>query len=244
MYATRKVVRPDEDGCGAGMADIGDGRRPSSWQKGREWSASEVERLLNMSGTQTIPTIARQMGRSEKSVRRKLEQLGRARGVLTGFKSKDLAHDLTVSIRQIRRWRQRGYLECVSGRITEESFEKFCRNHSEKIPFRQLGQEMQLWLESFGYPTGQGFRLTELAGLLRVSPKKVRRWVAMNWLQERQKRIPEESVAKLCRLHSEVIPVERLSPEAGALLANLGVHFRQHSETSEGRVLAALAVNG
>jgi hypothetical protein len=222
----------------------GNGQQSTSWQTGRKWNASDVERLLNMSGSQTVPTIARQMGRSEKSVRRKLEQLGRTGGVLAGFKSKDLAHDLQVSVRQIRRWRRRGYLECMSGRITEESFEKFCRDHPDKIPYRQLSHETQLWLESFGYPAGEGFRLTELADILRVSPKKVRRWIAMNWLQERQKRIPIESLAKLCRQHSEVIPVDRLSPDAGALLANLGLHLGPAVGISEGRDLAASAANG
>ncbi|MBL0159957.1 MAG: hypothetical protein IPP47_23150 [Bryobacterales bacterium] len=80
-----------------GAARIGaeaNGGRASSWHNGRGWTPAEIEELLNLSSTQTIRTIARKLGRTEKSVRRKLEQLGRTQELLTGFKTKDLARDL------------------------------------------------------------------------------------------------------------------------------------------------------
>ena len=169
-----------------GSSRIGVGseaNRASSWHNGRGWTPVELEELLNLSSTQTIRTIARKLGRTEKSVRRKLDQLGRTQELLTGFKTKDLARDLQVSICQVRRWRAKGYLDCVAGRITEESFEKFCRNHPEKISYRQLSGDIQLWLDGFGYPAGQGFRVGELAALLHVSPKTVRRWISLTWPQ-------------------------------------------------------------
>src|SRR5512139_869392 len=169
MQAANPVNGTDRIG-----ADTTSGRA-SSWHNGRSWTPDEIEELLNLSSTQTIRTIARKLGRTEKSVRRKLEQLGRTQELLTGFKTKDLARDLQVSVRQVRRWRARGHLDCVAGRITEESFEKFCRNHSEKIPYQQLSREMQLWLDGYGYPSGQGLRVGELATMLHVSPKTVRR---------------------------------------------------------------------
>lgn len=142
--------------------------------------------------------------------------------MLAGFKTKDLANDLQVSIRRVRRWRAKGYLECVSGRITEDSFERFCRNHPDKIPYRQLSRETQRWLDSFGYQTDDGYRVAQLATMLHVSPKTVRRWTAMNWIEEHNKRIPEDALARLCRLHPEVIRVEELSLEAKMLLERLG----------------------
>ena len=238
MGEKTRVVRSAAEGRRVGNCN---GSRYSSWQSGREWGTGELERLLNLASSQTIPTIAKQLGRSEKSVRRKLDQLGRTPGMLTGFKSKELADSLQVSIRQIRRWRSKGYLECVSGRITEESFEKFCRNHAEKIPYRQLNRDMQLWLDSFGYPPRQGFRLTELADLLGVSPKSVRRWIALNWLHERQRRISEESVGRLCRQHPDVIPSERLSADAEALLLKLGFRGNQQADGNANEAIAILA---
>lgn len=199
-----------------GAARIGaeaNGGRASSWHNGRGWTPAEIEELLNLSSTQTIRTIARKLGRTEKSVRRKLEQLGRTQELLTGFKTKDLARDLQVSVRQVRRWRARGYLDCVAGRITEESFEKFCRNHPEKIPYRQLSREMQFWLDGFGYPAGQGFRVGELASMLHVSPKTVRRWIGLAWLQVKHSRIPEESVARLFRQRPELVRLNVLSSD-------------------------------
>jgi DNA-binding transcriptional MerR regulator len=198
--------------------DVG---RASSWHNGRGWTPSEIEELLDRSSTQTIRTIARKLGRTEKSVRRKLEQLGRTQELLTGFKTKDLARDLQVSVRQVRRWRARGYLDCVAGRITEESFERFCRNHPDKIPYRQLSREMQLWLDGFGYPAGQGLRVGELASMLHVSPKTVRRWISLAWLQVTHNRIPRESVARLHSQHPELIRFEVLSAEIREMLAGL-----------------------
>jgi DNA-binding transcriptional MerR regulator len=207
-----------------GAARIGaeaNGGRASSWHNGRGWTPAEIEELLNLSSTQTIRTIARKLGRTEKSVRRKLEQLGRTQELLTGFKTKDLARDLQVSVRQVRRWRARGYLDCVAGRITEESFEKFCRNHPEKIPYRQLSREIQLWLDGFGYPAGQGVRVGELAAILHVSPKTVRRWIGLNWLKVTQNRIPEESVARFVRQYRESIGLPELPIEIREMLARL-----------------------
>jgi DNA-binding CsgD family transcriptional regulator len=207
-----------------GAARIGaeaNGGRASSWHNGRGWTPAEIEELLNLSSTQTIRTIARRLGRTEKSVRRKLEQMGRTQELLTGFKTKDLARDLQVSVRQVRRWRARGYLDCVAGRITEESFEKFCRNHPEKIPYRQLSREMQLWLDGYGYPAGQGLRVSELASMLHVSPKTVRRWIGLGWLQAGRGRISEESFARLHRQHPELIRFEELSSETREMLARL-----------------------
>ncbi len=215
-------MQPADSINGTSRSRTSSGRlRSSSWYNGRVWTPEDLEQLLDFSSTQTIRTIARKLGRTEKSVRRKLEQLGRTQELLTGFKTKDLAHDLQVSIRQIRRWRAKGYLECVAGRITEESFGKFCRNHPEKIPYRQLSREMQLWLDGFGYPAGQGIRVSELASMLHVSPKTVRRWISLAWLQVKQNRIPKESVARLFRQHPDLIAMEALSLDVREWLSRI-----------------------
>ena len=123
----------------------------SSWTNGRPWSRSEEERLKDAASIQSIADIAEALGRSKASVRLKLRSLGYDLGDLSGFKVKDLAALLGVTVRQIRRWRQKGYLRGANGRITEESFIKFCRVHAEKIPYDQLGSDAKLWLRGFGY---------------------------------------------------------------------------------------------
>jgi hypothetical protein len=104
-----------------------------------------------MASTQTIPTIAKGLGRSEMSVRLKLKSLRFEYQDLAGFKTKDLAAMIGVTVRQVRRWRGKGYLGGVNGRITEESFVKFCKSHPDKIPYRSLDAGTQLWLRGYGY---------------------------------------------------------------------------------------------
>lgn len=123
----------------------------SSWVHGRPWSRVEEDELRDAASSLTIPMIATNLNRSEASVRLKLRNLGYDFRDLAGFKVKDLAGVLGVTIRQVRRWRQKGYLRGVNGRITEESFARFCRVHVEKIPYDSLGWDTRLWLRGFGY---------------------------------------------------------------------------------------------
>lgn len=123
----------------------------SSWTRGRPWTRKEEESLVDAASTQTILGIAEALGRSEASVRLKLKSLGYNLSDLAGFKVKDLAALLGVTIRQVRRWRQKGYLRGLNGRITEESFSKFCRAHADKIPYSALAWDAKVWLRGFGY---------------------------------------------------------------------------------------------
>lgn len=123
----------------------------SSWANGRPWTRDEEDELRELASTQTIPTIAKQLGRTETAVRLKLKSLRFEYHDLAGFKVKDLAALLGVTVRQVRRWREKRYLDGINGRITSESFAKFCKNHAEKIPYRQLDENVQLWLWGYGY---------------------------------------------------------------------------------------------
>ncbi len=71
---------------------------------------------------------------------------------LSGFKAKDLVALLTVSPRQVRRWRERDYLKSVAGRITEQSFQRFCQERPDRIPYESLDRTTQRWLRDLGYP--------------------------------------------------------------------------------------------
>lgn len=139
----------------------------SSWTRGRPWTSEEEERLIDAASMQSIAEIAIALDRSQASVRLKLKSLAYNVTDLAGFKVKDLAVMLGVTIRQIRRWRQKGYLRSLNGRITEESFSKFCRIHGGKIPYQQLTSEAIVWLRGFGYrppssATNPAFVLTRI----------------------------------------------------------------------------------
>jgi hypothetical protein len=127
------------------------GAGSSSWANGRPWTREEEDELRELASTQTIPTMAKQLGRTETSVRLKLRSLRFEYQDLAGFKVKDLAALLGVTVRQVRRWREKRYLDGINGRITADSFAKFCKDHAEKIPYRQLDKNVQLWLWGYGY---------------------------------------------------------------------------------------------
>jgi DNA-binding CsgD family transcriptional regulator len=134
-----------------------DSRRPSvplpaGLPVQRRWSPEEVEVLRELAGSRSMPLVAKSLGRTPKAVRSKLLKVGGPVENLHGFKSKDLLNLLHVTARQIRRWRERGYLETAAGRITERSFQRFCREHPEKIPYGTLDRTTQFWLRSLGYP--------------------------------------------------------------------------------------------
>jgi hypothetical protein len=57
--------------------------------------------------------------------------------------------------------------------------------------------------------------------MLHVSPKTVRRWISLAWLQVKQNRIPEESVARLFRQHPDLIAAEVLSPDVREWLSKI-----------------------
>lgn len=123
----------------------------SSWLTGRPWSDAEEETLLDLVSERPITDIAALLDRSETAVRMKLRQLRERGDALGGFKAKDLAAFLNVTVRQIRRWRTKGYLRGMNGRITEDSFSQFCKKHPDKIPFASLEEHVKLWLESVGF---------------------------------------------------------------------------------------------
>jgi hypothetical protein len=133
-------------------SDLGQRLRVSSWSTGRPWTEDDVELLCEMISEFPIVEIAARLNRSEASIRTKVKAIRRCEDNLGGFKSKDLADLLGVSIRQIRRWREKGYLSGVNGRITEASFSKFCRTHWDKIEFDGLSPEVKVWLRDLGYP--------------------------------------------------------------------------------------------
>ena len=160
----------------------------------RPWDRVEEATLLDMVGTQSIPTVARSLRRTPKAVRSKLQRMGAPLEDLAGFKGKDLVNWLNVTPKQVRRWREKGYLRSAAGRITEESLEAFCRDHPEKIPYDELGGHVQLWLRDLGYPAVDGFSPRELADKLNVSRRQVAYWLRHCWQLQLIKPAPSLSI--------------------------------------------------
>lgn len=118
----------------------------------RRWSADDTNLLLHaIGGESSIAMIAKILGRTEDSVRSKLRQLEYSIDDFDGYRPKQLANWFDLSVRQVRYWVERGYLETRNHRITEESLRAFLRERPESIPFDRLSEGMQRWLRDMGY---------------------------------------------------------------------------------------------
>jgi hypothetical protein len=118
----------------------------------RGWSQDEVNLLLHaIGGCSSISALAAILKRSENSVRSKLRQLSYTTDDFDGYRPKDVANWLDLSVRQVRYWLERGYLRTRNHRISEESLCAFLRERPEAIPFERLSAEMRSWLRGLGY---------------------------------------------------------------------------------------------
>ena len=126
-------------------------------RKPKPWTASQTTALLGaLGGDATIESIAARTGHSVKSVRAKLVRLNHTADEIRGskiFSTDDLVTRLHVTPRQIRRWRERGWLETKDRRVTEDCVRRFLRAHPDLIPFDILPREKQVSLIDLGFPS-------------------------------------------------------------------------------------------
>ncbi len=103
-------------------------------------------------------SIALRTGHSVNAVRAKIARLDYEVNEVHGFAVftvAELSGLLHVTERQIRRWKERGWLETRGRRITERSLGQFLREHAERIPFDELRREDQIYLLDLGYPRSE-----------------------------------------------------------------------------------------
>lgn len=131
-------------------------RRKPDMREAKRWTEVQTTALLGALGADaTIESIAARTGHSVKSVRAKIARLDYAIHEVHGysvFTVNSLAALLRVTPRQIRRWKERGWLETKDRRITEECLGQFLRAHPDRIPFDSLRREDQVFLVDLGFP--------------------------------------------------------------------------------------------
>jgi hypothetical protein len=112
----------------------------------RRWSADEDKFLMQLGGEYPARMIGEKLHRSERAVRlRLLLQIGSS-SVRDGFTQSDLSRDLRVSPATVRRWVKVESLKLRGRRITDKSFQEFCRAHGSEIDFDKISREMKVWL--------------------------------------------------------------------------------------------------
>jgi len=120
-------------------------------REAKRWTESHTTALLGALGADaTIESIAARTGHSVKSVRAKIARLDYGIHEIHGFTVftvNSLADVLRVTPRQIRRWKEKGWLETKDRRITEECLGQFLRAHPDRIPFDSLRRRTRFfWL--------------------------------------------------------------------------------------------------
>lgn len=123
------------------------GERP--WMEKPRWRDEEVEALAAKGHVE---------GRSDKAVFSFVRRTGceckrkgkrQKRGGLT---ITQVANDLGISRKQVRKLIRLGYLRRFKHGIAESAFEDLLKNHPEVIPYQRLSRERKEWLVLHGYP--------------------------------------------------------------------------------------------
>ena len=96
----------------------------------------------------SIKSIATRTGHSVKSVRAKIARLDYEMDEIHGFTvftADTLAALLNVTPRQVRRWKERGWLETKDRRITAECLKRFLRARPDLVSFDSLPRKDQVF---------------------------------------------------------------------------------------------------
>jgi hypothetical protein len=133
----------------------GEKRREPGARLSKRWTEAQTAALLGaLRADAAIESIALRTRHSVKAVRAKIARLSYDLSEIHGFAVftvSELAELLHVTPRQIRRWKERGWLE-TKGRITEKCLGRFLQEHSDRVPFDSLGREDQIYLLDLGFP--------------------------------------------------------------------------------------------
>jgi len=123
----------------------------------KPWTECQTKTLLGALGADAnIKSIAIRTGHSVKSVRAKIARLDYQVDEIPGatvYTADTLAAVLHVTPRQVRRWRQRGWLGTKDRRITGQCVKEFLRAHPDRIAFDSLPRVDQVCLIDLGYPS-------------------------------------------------------------------------------------------
>ena len=136
---------------------VGQKRSKPDTREVKPWTECQTKTLLGALGADAnIKSIAIRTGHSVKSVRAKIARLNYQVDEIPGatvYTADTLADLLHVTPRQVRRWRQRGWLGTKGRRITGECVKEFLRAHPDRIAFDSLPRADQVCLIDLGYPS-------------------------------------------------------------------------------------------
>jgi hypothetical protein len=131
-------------------------RKAPTGRTAKRWTEAQITALLGALGADaTIESVAIRTGHSVKSVHAKLARLNYNVHEVFGctvFTADQVSDLLNVTPRQVRRWKEKGWLQTKGRRISERELGEFLRGHPESIRYDELNRETQIYLVDIGYP--------------------------------------------------------------------------------------------
>ena len=114
------------------------------------WSDADKAYLLDCAREFSVADIAKRLRRTPGAVYVLLSRSKTTGRRADGYTQTELARDLHVSKRKVRRWIQLGWLIPYQGRIKDRSLQRFLGEHGDEIDASKLECDLKFWLESLG----------------------------------------------------------------------------------------------
>jgi hypothetical protein len=95
--------------------------------------------------------MGNELGRTGKSIRRKLEELGLSSRCEEGYSAAELARRLHVRRERVREWLDAGLIKRSRNRlISDRSLAPFFRDHSDQLNWDVVEQHVEAWILELG----------------------------------------------------------------------------------------------
>jgi hypothetical protein len=157
----------------------GQQRKSPESRAAKRWEPSETAALVAALGGDLLDeSVEDRTHHTIKAARAKLARLGHKASELRGvaFTVDELAAMLHVTSRQVRRWKENGWLNTTRRRISDQDLRAFLKKHHDRVPYQLLPRDVQVFLISLGYPAKDAaeFRATVKSILEDVGGRKKR----------------------------------------------------------------------
>jgi hypothetical protein len=157
----------------------GDLRKSPEARSIKPWASSETTALLAALGGDLLDeSVEDRTHHTIKAARAKLARLGHKTSELRGlaFTVDEAAAILHVTSRQVRRWKENGWLKTTRRRVSDKDLAAFLKDHHDRVPYDFLPRQVQVFLISLGYPAkdAAAFRATVKSILEDIGGRKKR----------------------------------------------------------------------
>ena len=121
-----------------------------SFCRRQAWSAAEINMVRENLGVLSKASLARKLGRSYYSIKALCSRLNLSSRITEGYSHSELAELLGVNPKTVRKWVENGWLFVRSGRISEQSTERFLKSYPEEYDLRRVDAA---WFKGMVFPS-------------------------------------------------------------------------------------------